>query len=35
MLAKKREDRPKSFHEVLMALRGLRVFKPETTAKTS
>jgi serine/threonine-protein kinase len=30
MLAKKREDRPKDFHEVLIALRGMRVFKSET-----
>jgi serine/threonine protein kinase len=28
MIAKKREDRPKDFHEILMALRGLKVFKP-------
>jgi hypothetical protein len=35
MLAKKREDRPKTFHDVLMALRGMRVFKPEAPAKTS
>ncbi|MCX7702286.1 MAG: serine/threonine protein kinase [Gemmataceae bacterium] len=27
MLAKKREDRPKDFHEVLMALRNIRLFK--------
>jgi serine/threonine protein kinase len=27
MLAKKKEDRPKDFHEVLMALRSVRVFK--------
>jgi serine/threonine protein kinase len=27
MLAKKREDRPRDFHEVLMALRGMRIFK--------
>ena len=27
MLAKKREDRPKDFHEVLMALRTMRVYK--------
>lgn len=33
MLAKKREDRPKDFHEVLMALRGLRVFKPDADGK--
>ncbi|HEX5271366.1 MAG TPA: serine/threonine-protein kinase, partial [Gemmataceae bacterium] len=28
MLAKKREDRPRDFHEILMALRGLKVYKP-------
>jgi serine/threonine protein kinase len=27
MLAKKKEDRPKDFHEVLIALRGIKVFK--------
>jgi serine/threonine protein kinase len=27
MLAKKREDRPRDFHEVLIAMRGLKVFK--------
>ena len=27
MLAKKKEDRPKDFHEVLMALRSVRLFK--------
>ncbi len=27
MLAKKREDRPKDFHEVLIAMRGMKVFK--------
>jgi serine/threonine protein kinase len=27
MLAKKKEERPRDFHEVLMSLRGLRVFK--------
>jgi serine/threonine protein kinase len=27
MLAKKKEDRPKNFHEVLITMRGLRVFK--------
>src|SRR5262249_37830153 len=27
MLAKKRQDRPKDFHEVLMKLRTIRVFK--------
>jgi serine/threonine protein kinase len=30
MLAKKREDRPKNFHEILMALRGMRIFKSQT-----
>jgi len=34
MLAKKKEDRPKDFHEVLMALRGIRVFKPGPAQKT-
>jgi eukaryotic-like serine/threonine-protein kinase len=29
MLAKKREDRPKDFHEVLMKLRNIQVFKSE------
>jgi serine/threonine protein kinase len=29
MLAKRREDRPKDFHQILMALRGLRVYKPD------
>lgn len=32
-LAKRREDRPKNFHEVLIALRGMRVFKGEPAAK--
>ncbi len=32
MLAKKREDRPKDFHEVLMALRSMRVFKSQEAA---
>jgi serine/threonine-protein kinase len=27
MLAKKKEDRPKDFHEVLMAMRSLRIYK--------
>jgi eukaryotic-like serine/threonine-protein kinase len=35
MLSKKREDRPKDFHELLMALRGLKVFKPDTPGKTA
>jgi eukaryotic-like serine/threonine-protein kinase len=34
MLAKKRDDRPKTFHDVLMALRGLKVFTPESPGKT-
>jgi hypothetical protein len=29
MLAKKREDRPKDFHEVLMAMRNMQIFKAE------
>ncbi|HLN31482.1 MAG TPA: serine/threonine-protein kinase [Gemmataceae bacterium] len=29
MLAKKKQDRPKDFHEVLMQLRGIRVFKAD------
>jgi serine/threonine-protein kinase len=30
MLQKKKQDRPRDFHEVLMALRTMRVFKSET-----
>jgi serine/threonine-protein kinase len=33
MLAKKKEDRPRDFHEILMALRGLQVFKADAPAK--
>ena len=33
MLAKEREDRPRDFHQVLMALRGLQVFKSSTPVK--
>ena len=33
MLAKKKEDRPKDFHEVLMALRGMKVFAGEPAPK--
>jgi eukaryotic-like serine/threonine-protein kinase len=29
MLAKKKEDRPHDFHQVLMQLRGLRLFGPK------
>lgn len=32
MLAKRREQRPKDFHEVLMRLRTIKVFKSETTS---
>jgi eukaryotic-like serine/threonine-protein kinase len=35
MLAKKREDRPKDFHEVLIAMRGLKVFKTGDTKSAS
>ncbi len=35
MLAKRREDRPKDFHQVLMALRGVSVFKSSTPGKTA
>jgi eukaryotic-like serine/threonine-protein kinase len=34
MLAKKKEDRPRDFHEVLMQLRTLRVFTTEAPQKT-
>jgi serine/threonine-protein kinase len=33
MLAKKREDRPKDFHEILMALRTMRIFKSDPPLK--
>ena len=35
MLAKKKEDRPKDFHEVLMKLRTIRVFKGEPPKKAA
>jgi eukaryotic-like serine/threonine-protein kinase len=35
MIAKKREDRPRDFHEILMALRGMKVFKPDASGKTA
>ena len=35
MLSKKKQERPKDFHEVLMALRNMRVFKTETLQKSS
>jgi hypothetical protein len=33
MLAKKREQRPRDFHEVLMKLRTIKVFKSEKPPK--
>jgi serine/threonine protein kinase len=33
MLAKKREDRPRDFHEVLMKLKGMKIYKSEAPAK--
>ncbi len=33
MLSKKKEDRPRDFHEVLMKLRTIRVYKTEAPAK--
>jgi serine/threonine-protein kinase len=33
MLAKRREDRPQNFHEVLMKLRTIRVFKSDAAPK--
>lgn len=33
MLAKKRDQRPRTFHDVLMALRQIRVYKPAVTPK--
>jgi eukaryotic-like serine/threonine-protein kinase len=35
MLAKKKEDRPKDFHEVLMALRSIKVFVGEPAPKAT
>jgi serine/threonine protein kinase len=35
MLSKRREDRPKDFHQILMALRSIRVFKPDVPGKTA
>ena len=34
MLAKKKEERPRDFHEVLMALRGMKIFTSEPAPKT-
>src|SRR5262249_42444435 len=33
MLAKKPQDRPRDFHEVLMQMRGLKIFKGEAKVK--
>lgn len=33
MLAKKREDRPQNFHEILMQMRSMRVFKSKAMQK--
>jgi serine/threonine protein kinase len=33
LLAKKKEDRPRDFHEVMMQMRGIRVFRSEPGAK--
>jgi serine/threonine-protein kinase len=35
MLAKKKQDRPRDFHEVLMALRTMKVFKSQTAQKSA
>jgi len=35
MLGKKREERPRDFHEVLMQLRTIKVFKSEAAQKTA
>src|SRR5262249_27470539 len=32
LLAKKRQDRPRDFHEVLMKLRNMRVFKTDVAS---
>lgn len=34
MLSKKREDRPESFHEVLMALNPMRIYKTDVARKS-
>jgi len=34
MLAKKREDRPRDFHQVLMRLRGMKVYTSEVAQKS-
>jgi eukaryotic-like serine/threonine-protein kinase len=35
MLAKKKEDRPRDFHEVLMKLRTIKVYKTDTVQKAA
>ena len=35
MLAKKREDRPETFHDVLKTLNMIRIYKTDTLRKTS
>jgi serine/threonine protein kinase len=35
MLAKKKEERPRDFHDVLMKLRSIRIFAPKTEEKSS
>ena len=35
MLAKKAQDRPKDFHEVLMKLRNIQVFKSTSAQKSA
>ena len=34
MLAKKKQDRPKDFHEILMKLRNIKIFKSEVAQQT-
>jgi hypothetical protein len=35
MLAKKKEDRPRDFHEVLVALRAIRIYKGQAAGKVA
>ena len=34
MLAKNKQDRPKDFHEILMKLQNIKIFKSEVAQKT-
>jgi len=34
MLAKKKEDRPRDFHDVLMKLRSIRIYTPKAEEKS-